>query len=129
MEKAEGHIQVNILKDSDNLLQKFEDAFRFTMEKYVDPTPIKYFGAEFRQDYPGRIDIIYSFERELEFQYNISENNRRETTKNSGEFCYVLFEVWTKLLIQNLFEGELEVETKHVAIKFFETFNGTEKVL
>lgn len=113
---VEGYIGINILEDTENLVERFESAFRSTVETYIESTPIQVLSSEIQKQ-EGNIEIKYEFIN-LSFSYEWA-HGKSSSIKNEAEFGRALFEFWTKCLVETFFADELEVKTKHINISFF----------
>ncbi|MBY0598761.1 hypothetical protein [Bacillus bingmayongensis] len=115
MGKIQGHVGLDILENSERLVERFESAFSSTVKTYIESTPINVTDVEFliKED---KIDILYSFDN-LVFHYK-HENGEVTSIAHEAEFGRALFEFWTKCVVQTFFEKELQVKTKYTELSF-----------
>lgn len=118
MREVQGHVLVSILKHNEDLIGRFESAFRSIIKTYVETTPIKVTNIEVIE-MENKISVRYAFDKVV-FQYEYKDE-KHTSVMNDAEFGRSLFEFWTKCLVQDFFKDELKVETKHVEITYFST--------
>ncbi|PEP88783.1 hypothetical protein COE95_18290 [Bacillus toyonensis] len=118
MREVQGHVVVSILKHNEDLIGRFESAFRSIIKTYVETTPIKVTNIEVIE-MEDKISVRYAFDKVV-FQYEYKDE-KHTSVMNDAEFGRALFEFWTKYLVQDFFKDELKVETKHVEIIYFST--------
>ncbi|WP_416151148.1 hypothetical protein ACM26V_09345 [Salipaludibacillus sp. HK11] len=112
-------VSLKVLKDTENLYDRFESAFRSIAKTYIECTPIKISGIYFQKS-NNQILVLYDYHNlELNYILELEEGTMGEHAKlPNGEIVDSFMEFWIKWVVEGFFSKELEVEAKHIDITF-----------
>lgn len=112
-------VSLRILKDTENLYDRFESAFSTIANTYIECTPIEISNIYFQKS-NKQILVIYDYNNlELKYILDLKEGSIGEHARlPNGEIVDSFMEFWIKWVVEGFFSEELKVEAKHIEITF-----------
>lgn len=116
-----GLINVDILQDDGKVFEKFENAYRYALKNYIEPTAMDFNPDSLSfEKKDGEIRVEYRFEG-MGLKYEIGESETLETGSSryfEADFGRGLFEYLAKFVVVTFLEDQLSVKSVHTQVAY-----------